>query len=187
MFTSRAEYRLLLRQDNADRRLTPVGRRIGLVTDDRWRRLEQHETDIARAFEVLHRERHHGKTLEEWLRRPEINWPQLCEMSSELASLEFAELAKHQVVTETKYSGYIRRQESDIARQAKVENIRIPETFDFHAVAHLRREAKDRLTQVRPQNLGQAARVSGITPADLAVLMISLKDPQRSSSSTQTL
>ena len=90
-------------------------------------------------------------------------------------------------VTETKYSGYIRRQESDIARQAKVENIRIPETFDFHAVAHLRREAKDRLTQVRPQNLGQAARVSGITPADLAVLMISLKDPQRSSSSTQTL
>ncbi len=187
MFTSRAEYRLLLRQDNADLRLTPVGRRVGLVSDERWERLARHESDIARAFEVLRRVRHQGNTLEEWLRRPEIDWSDLCEMSSELAGLNIADLAEQQVETETKYSGYIKRQEMDIARQAKVENVRIPETFDFHAVAHLRREAKDKLSQVRPQNLGQAGRVSGITPADLAVLMLYLREPQRLSTSSQTV
>lgn len=185
MFTSRAEYRLLLRQDNADRRLTPIGRSIGLVTDERWQRLKQHEADIARAFELLRRVRHQGKTLEEWLRRPEVDWPVICEMSSAVADLKVGDLARQQIVTETKYSGYIRRQEADIARQAKVDNVKIPGTFDFHAVVHLRREAKDKLSQICPQNLGQAARVSGITPADLAVLMIALGKPLPSDLSTQ--
>ena len=187
MFTSRAEYRLLLRQDNADRRLTPLGRRVGLVGGDRWQRLEQHEHEIARAFELLRRLRHHGSTLEEWLRRPDISWPQLCEMSPELASLSFSSRAREQVEIETKYAGYIRRQESEIARQAKVENVRIPETFDFHPVVHLRREAKDKLSKVRPQNLGQAGRVSGITPADLAVLMLYLKEPERLTPPSQSV
>ncbi len=175
MFTSRAEYRLLLRQDNADRRLTPVGRRVGLVDDARWQRLQRHEADISRALGVLGRVRCQGSTLEEWLRRPEIGWEQLCEMSPEFASLTIAATAQRAVEVETKYAGYIRRQEQDIKRQAKFQNVRIPEGFDFRGVAQLRPEAKDRLTKIRPRDLGQAARVSGITPADLAIVLLQLK------------
>ena len=86
-----------------------------------------------------------------------------------------SERAKQQVAIETKYAGYIRRQESDVARSAKMQGVRIPETFDFQAVAQLRREAKDKLSRVRPRDLGQAGRVSGITPADLAILMLYLR------------
>jgi tRNA uridine 5-carboxymethylaminomethyl modification enzyme len=179
MFTSRAEYRLLLRQDNADRRLTPVGRRVGLVDEIRWRRLQKHEADIARGMDVLRRVRHRGPTLEEWLRRPEITWEHVCEMSPELARANVSLNAGRQLEVEVKYAGYIRRQEQDIVRQAKFQNVQIPATFDFRAVPQLRPEAKERLTQVGPRNLGQAGRVSGITPSDLAVLMVHLKSGQR--------
>ncbi|MGD9854484.1 MAG: tRNA uridine-5-carboxymethylaminomethyl(34) synthesis enzyme MnmG, partial [Planctomycetaceae bacterium] len=175
MFTSRAEYRLLLRQDNADRRLTPLGDRVGLVDEARRRRLELHEADISRALGLLRRVRHQGGTLEEWLRRPEVTWETLLAMSPEVASLTLLVTAQQQVEIDTKYAGYIRRQEQDIARQAKFENVRIPDAFDFRAVAQLRSEAKDRLTQIRPRDLGQASRVSGITPADLAIVMLYLK------------
>ncbi|MBX3439238.1 MAG: tRNA uridine-5-carboxymethylaminomethyl(34) synthesis enzyme MnmG [Planctomycetaceae bacterium] len=177
MFTSRAEYRLLLRQDNADRRLTPLGRRVGLVSDERQQRLERNEADLQRAQSVLRKFYHQGNSLEEWLRRPEVTWSDLCAMSPEIAALEMAPTASEQLVIETKYAGYIRRQEQDIARQAKFHNVRIPDAFDFHAVAQLRSEAKDRLTQIRPRNLGQAARISGITPADLAIVMLYLSTP----------
>jgi tRNA uridine 5-carboxymethylaminomethyl modification enzyme len=179
MFTSRAEYRLLLRQDNADRRLTPIGRRVGLVDEVRWRHLQQHEADIARAMEVLRRVRHQGHTLEEWLRRSEITWEHLCGMSSELAGANVTLMAGRQLEVEVKYAGYIRRQEQDIVRQAKFQNVRIPASFDYRAVPQLRTEARERLTQVGPRNLGQAGRVSGITPSDLAILMIHLKSGQR--------
>ena len=179
MFTSRSEYRLLLRQDNADRRLTPVGRRIGLVSDERWRRFEQHEAEIERAIDQLDRVRHQGATLEEWLRRPEISWLELEAMSADLASLGIGSLAKQQVEIETKYAGYIRRQTADIERQHKIQVVRIPETFNFQAVAQLRREAKEKLTRVRPADLGQASRISGITPADLTILLLYLKEPDR--------
>nr|AUN35776.1 tRNA uridine 5-carboxymethylaminomethyl modification enzyme GidA [uncultured bacterium] len=177
MFTSRSEYRLLLRQDNADRRLTPIGRKIGLVTDERWQRLESHENDIARATSLIQSVRHRGITLEEWLRRPEVEWSDVCSFSSEAAELSVHPLAIRQSVIETKYAGYIRRQSSDIERQEKLHRVRIPSTFDYQAVPQLRCEAKDRLTRVQPANLGQAGRVSGITPADLAVLMLYLKRP----------
>ncbi len=179
MFTSRSEYRLLLRQDNADRRLTPVGHRIGLVGDDRWGRFEKHELDIARAAEMIEQLRHQGSTFEEWLRRPEITWTELEGMSSELASLTIGGLAKQQVEIETKYAGYIRRQTADIERQHKIQFVRIPETFNFQAVAQLRREAKEKLSKVRPSDLGQASRISGITPADLTILLLYLKEPDR--------
>jgi tRNA uridine 5-carboxymethylaminomethyl modification enzyme len=179
MFTSRSEYRLLLRQDNADRRLTPVGRRIGLVNQDRWDRFEQHETEIVRASEQLDRLRHQGASFEEWLRRPEITWVQLEGMSAELAALMISPLAKQQVEIETKYAGYIRRQTADIEKQHKIQVVRIPETFNFQAVAQLRREAKEKLTRVRPADLGQASRISGITPADLTILLLYLKEPER--------
>lgn len=179
MFTSRSEYRLLLRQDNADRRLTPIGRKIGLVTEDRWTRFQQHEADIERANELLSTIRHQGSSLEEWLRRPEIDWTSLLEMSSSLGELQIASLAIQQVEIEVKYAGYIRRQSADIDRQHKIQAIRIPPTFDFQAIPQLRREAKEKLTKVRPGDLGQAGRISGITPADLSILVLYLKEPER--------
>jgi tRNA uridine 5-carboxymethylaminomethyl modification enzyme len=182
MFTSRAEYRLLLRQDNADRRLTPLGREIGLVDEERWSQFVRHEADIAAATERLSSTRHEGNTLEEWLRRPEVVWSHVVEMSSELASLAIAERAARQVEIETKYAGYIRRQELEISRQERVVGIPIPETFNFLAIPQLRKEAKEKLTKVRPRDLGQAGRISGITPADLTVLLLYLKEPDRLSS-----
>lgn len=179
MFTSRSEYRLLLRQDNADRRLTPLGRKIGLVSDDRWNRFQSHESEIALATEVLNSQRHQGATLEELLRRPEISWANLMQLSSEVAQLTLNELAVRQVEIEVKYAGYIRRQSADIERQNKIQAIRIPMTFDFQAVPQLRREAKEKLSRVRPSDLGQAGRISGITPADLSILVLYLKEPER--------
>ena len=179
MFTSRSEYRLLLRQDNADRRLTPLGRKIGLVSDDRWNRFQSHESEIALATEVLNSQRHQGATLEELLRRPEISWANLMQLSREVAQLTLNELAVRQVEIEVKYAGYIRRQSADIERQNKIQAIRIPMTFDFQAVPQLRREAKEKLSRVRPSDLGQAGRISGITPADLSILVLYLKEPER--------
>lgn len=179
MFTSRSEYRLLLRQDNADLRLTPMGRKIGLVSDERWNRYLAHEADIARVTDVLTSERHQGSSLEEWLRRPEMDWTGLAQISSVVAELQAGELAMRQVEIEVKYAGYIRRQAADIERQHKIQAIRIPQTFDFQAVPQLRREAKEKLTRVRPADLGQAGRISGITPADLSILVLYLKEPDR--------
>ena len=179
MFTSRSEYRLLLRQDNADRRLTPLGRKIGLVSDERWNRFQIHETEIAQATELLNSIRHQGSTLEELLRRPELDWNSLVGLSSSLSELRIGELAIRQVEIEVKYAGYIRRQSADIDRQHKIQAIRIPSTFDFQAVPQLRREAKEKLTRVRPADLGQAGRISGITPADLSILVLYLKEPER--------
>ncbi|HEY4260369.1 MAG TPA: tRNA uridine-5-carboxymethylaminomethyl(34) synthesis enzyme MnmG [Schlesneria sp.] len=179
MFTSRSEYRLLLRQDNADRRLTPIGRKIGLVSNERWERYQSHEADIAQASTLLSSLRHQGSSLEEWLRRPEIEWAQLTEISSDLAELNVSKLAIEQLEIEVKYAGYIRRQSADIERQGKIQAIRIPPTFDFQAIPQLRREAKEKLTRVRPADLGQAGRISGITPADLSILVLYLKEPER--------
>ena len=149
------------------------------MSDERWLRFEKHEAEITQAAEMLDRLRHQGSTFEEWLRRPEITWDELESMSSELAAMEIGPLAKQQVEIETKYAGYIRRQTADIEKQHKIQVVRIPETFNFQAVAQLRREAKEKLTRVRPADLGQASRISGITPADLTILLLYLKEPDR--------
>jgi tRNA uridine 5-carboxymethylaminomethyl modification enzyme len=179
MFTSRAEYRLLLRHDNADRRLTPLGERIGLADRRRCAAFHAYAAEIDRALETLRRVRRQGQTLEEWLRRPETEWEHLCSYSSEAASLAISARARRQVVIETKYAGYIRMQEREIERHQKVQGVRIPEHFDYLAVPQLRMEAKEKLNRVKPRDMAQAGRISGITPADLAIVMLYLKQPGR--------
>jgi tRNA uridine 5-carboxymethylaminomethyl modification enzyme len=177
MFTSRAEYRLLLRQDNADRRLTPLGRRVGLVNDADWDRLQAKESAIERLTAYLRTHRHDQDTLEKWLRRTEVSWQQLCELAPAIRELEVPQGAVEQVVLEAKYSGYIDRQAAQVERFQRMEAKPIPEHFDYAAVPQLRFEAREKFTRIRPTNLGQASRISGITPADLSVLMFYLNNP----------
>jgi tRNA uridine 5-carboxymethylaminomethyl modification enzyme len=179
MFTSRAEYRLLLRHDNADRRLTPLGKRIGLVNEEDWRRYQNKEEQIAELMRLLAAARHDGLSLEKWLRRPETTWADLCDMTPSLAAAGFARDVVEQVELEAKYSGYIQRQAAQVERFQRMEGRPIPATFDYAAIPQLRAEAKEKLGKIRPTNLGQAARVSGISPADLAVLVIYLDEPSR--------
>jgi len=179
MFTSRAEFRLLLRHDNADQRLTPIGERIGLASAERCRLHVEYEAELARGLTLLGKHRHQGSTLEEWLRRPEMTIEAVRGLSPELSELSLSPRAWEQIQIEVKYAGYINRQQNEVNRQGKIQAVRIPESFDFRAAPQLRHEAREKFSKVRPRDLGQASRISGITPADLAVLLMYIKDPQR--------
>jgi tRNA uridine 5-carboxymethylaminomethyl modification enzyme len=177
MFTSRAEYRLLLRADNADRRLTPRARELGLVDDDRWQQFEAKRREIERITQLL-QSRHEGSaTLEKILRRPETTWAEIVEKLPELVGTP--EQVAEQVTYDAKYAGYLARQQVEIERGRRLAEKRIPGNLDYAKLTHLRAEAREKLARVRPVNLAQAGRISGITPADLAILMIHLEAGQR--------
>jgi tRNA uridine 5-carboxymethylaminomethyl modification enzyme len=174
MFTSRAEYRLQLRHDNADRRLTPIGRTAGLVDEGACDRLQTKEQGIVGLTAYLRSHRRDGVLLEQLLRRPEIEWDDLVALDPALAEWSGQGGVAEQVVLETKYAGHIEKQAQQIKRFRQMESRRIPSHFNYAGVPQLRTEAREKLANVRPASLGQASRISGITPADLAVLLFYL-------------
>ncbi len=170
MFTSRAEYRLLLRQDNADLRLSRIGFESGLLPEGRVRQAETKRTEVAQEIERLEKTSFGSETLAQILRRPEVTYAALPGRKEGL-SLEVVQ----QVETTIKYAGYIARQESEIAKFKSLENKRIPAAFDYTTVPSLRMEARQKLTKLRPATLGQASRISGVSPSDVAIVMVWLK------------
>ncbi len=175
MFTSRAEYRLLLRHDNADRRLTAIGKRVGSVSDADWQRLQEKEERIERLEAQLKTTRSGGDSLDTWLRRTGVEWADVVARTPQLAEWDAHPAVVEQVVLGAKYGGYIDIQARDVERFRKMEGKRIPDAFDYAGVPQMRQEAREKLGRVRPASVGQASRISGITPADLAVLLIYLE------------
>lgn len=192
MLTSRAEYRLLLRQDNADLRLTEKGRAVGLVGDERYRKYLERRRKIEEETERLGRVmvtpsaeiqawlQAHGSTplghpvsLAELLRRPELDYRMLAEIDTGRPPLPADVI--DEVECRVKYEGYIRKQEREVARLIRAEGKRIPPDFDYEAVAGLSREAREKLNAVRPESVGQALRIPGISPADVGVILIHLR------------
>ncbi len=173
MFTSRAEYRLLLRHDNADRRLTPLAHDRGLVDEARWSRLETKRAQIEWVQALLDETWVDGAQLTKYLRRPEARWADVVARLPELADVQ-PEVAS-QVLCDVKYAGYVARQQTEVDRQKRLAAKRIPASFDYGRLDQLRAEAREKFTRVRPTNLAQASRISGITPADIALIMVHLE------------
>lgn len=177
MFTSRAEHRLLLRQDNADLRLRKYGYELGLIDEARYARLKYKENVIREESERLEKIFRQiggkGYSLSQLLCRPENSYASLLQDFPE-AVRDHGEEINFQIELSLKYAGYIERQTSDVAKLAHVENIKIPKGFDFSSVIGLRNEARQKLNQANPLNLGQASRISGVSPADISILMIAL-------------
>ena len=189
MFTSRAEHRLILRQDNADLRLTERGRKLGLVDDQRWKSFQQYREKVTAEKERLRATRvrpsempeaflaatqikkpDRGLSLAELLTRSDVNYDHL----AHIAPLSEDRRAGEQAAIQTKYAGYIKRQQEMIDRQRQWESRAIPQDFDYESIQALSRESRNRLAEVQPRTLAQAMRISGVTPADIEVLMIHL-------------
>jgi tRNA uridine 5-carboxymethylaminomethyl modification enzyme len=172
MFTSRAEHRLHLRNDNADERLTPIGREMGLVDDDRWQQFENRRARVEDGIALLRASRVEGVVASDWLRRSENNWSKLVEKLPAASAVDPD--AARLVEIRVKYEGYIARQDRQIEKFAKMESKLIPASIDYATVTGLRNEAKQKLAKFTPRSLGQALRISGITPADITLIAIHL-------------
>lgn len=178
MFTSRAEHRLLLRQDNADLRLRHIGYRIGTISSDQYSVVEKKRLAIqeepARLQTIFRAYEGKVVSLDKLLARPEMTYSQLLSLFPNDVK-DFGENTNYQIEIAIKYEGYISRQMSEVGKLQTIENVRIPEGLDYHSINGLRTEAKLRLSKVRPLTLGQASRIPGIAPSDISVLMIALE------------
>lgn len=197
MFTSRSEYRLMLREDNADARLTEKGYQLGLVSDEKWQLFEQKQEAIMRekqrlqdlwirpgTIEAKKFENLTGHTLEkevralDLLRRPEVTFKILQQVeddSVDETKEQLSPLVLEQIEIQLKYAGYIERQEKEVAKSERYENLRLPENLRYEEISGLSNEIKEKLSRTRPETLGQAARVPGITPAAISILLVYLK------------
>jgi len=193
LFTSRAEYRLALRHDTADRRLTPLGREIGLQSAEAMERLEQKKRKLEEIQELLHRRKlgkedaesapglakHLGKSLHQALKNPEIHMADLEIVDPQLAE-GFPEPLKTQSELDVKYEGYLKRQEQQVHRFHRMESMRVSPDFDYDRIPGLSQEAREKLKRISPASLGQASRISGVRTSDISLLMLYLERGDRS-------